>query len=61
MKKLKEEIEKAKKETNEAFTNYTKKNTKMAYDWYLYCKTYLEGLQKAYRLIEGEHVYEKKI
>ena len=54
MKKLKEEIEKAKKETNEAFNNYTKKNTKMAYDWYLYCKTYLEGLQKAYKLIEGE-------
>ena len=54
MKKLREEILKAKKDVNDAQEQYIKKQTKQNYDWYQYCKRYLEGLQKAFDLIEGE-------
>lgn len=54
MKKLREEILKAKEAMNDAMEQYLKKDTKQNYDWLQYCKRYLEGLQKAFDLIEGE-------
>lgn len=54
MKKLREEILAAQEKVNEAQEQYIKKSTQHNYDWYTYCKRYLEGLQKAFDLVEGE-------
>ena len=54
MKKLREEILKAKQDVNDAMEQYFNKPTKENEGWLQYCKRYLEGLQKAFDLIEGE-------
>lgn len=54
MKKLREELERAKIKMDKAGKDYVKHSTRQNYDWYQYCKIYYEGLKKAFDLIEGE-------
>lgn len=54
MKKLREEIEQARKDMLEAFRVYTKKSTQINYNEYVARLRYYEGLKRAFDLIEGE-------
>lgn len=53
MKKLREELERAKIKMEKASRDYIKHPTKQNYDWYSCCELYYKGLKRAFDLIEG--------
>ena len=54
MKKLREELEKAKIKMDKAGKDYVKHTTRQNYDWWKTCELYYKGLKKAFDLIEGD-------